>query len=467
MRRSHIIVFSAVSVVAAGLVFAVAGQLDNIPVGTGYAAQDLCTRTYVSDDDFGRVREDYVAPKVEPLPLVWEIDAEHGRRVKVRADLPLVGDGRIAVYREGLGCTIVLNDEEADVLRARDFAPVQVSPAAGGPWPVGEGGVEGGQLSEQQATIIQRHADDIFAEITEDPAGKYHTQSLLVALDGHLVFERYKDGYHREQPQLGWSMTKSVTGLLAGLMITDGLFSLDEPVGLEQWAGTAKAAITWRQLLNMAPGLEWDEGYGGASDVTHMLFSELDQARWAASRPLVAEPGTVFNYSTGTSGIAMLAMKEKLGGAQALYDYYQTRLFAPLGIRNGIIEPDFTGTPVGGSRGVLRPVDWLRLGQLVANEGVWEGRRLIDESFMDFMVAPSPAADQYGGSIWRQPSDMIPAELRQRLPEDLVWFAGHMGQFNVIVPSRNLVVLRTGVAFDKPAAREQVFDLVANLISSP
>lgn len=466
MRPARILLLSLAAILLAGSSVVVTGLLDDIPVGTGYSAQDLCTRVNVSGDDYTRVRRDYVAPKVEPLPLVWDIEVLEGRWVDVHTGLPLLANHRIAVYREGLGCTVVTGQSAAEKLLEEDFEPVTAPARRDGPWPYGEDRVERHRLLHDQAEVIQRHSDSIFREHSADADEKHHTMALAIAMDGHLVFEHYANGYHREQPQLGWSMTKSVTGLIAGLMITDGLISLDEPVGLAQWEGSAKAGITWRQLLNMAPGLVWNEGYGGESHVTEMLFSQEDQAAWAASLPLEAEPGTVFNYSTGTAGIAMLAMKEKLGGVQPLYDYYQSRLFAPLGIRNGLIEPDAAGTPVGGSRGVLRPVDWLRLGQLVADHGVWRGERLISEKFMDFMVAASPAAEEYGGSIWRQPSDMIPAELRERLPDDLVWFAGHMGQFNVIVPSENLVVLRMGVAFDKPAARAKVFALTADLLEA-
>ena len=110
-------------------------------------------------------------------------------------------------------------------------------------------------------------------------------------------------------------------------------------------------------------------------------------------------PGTVFNYSTGFATVATLAMKQVLGGShQALYNCYQQRLFAPPGIRNGVIEPDASGTPMGGDTGVLRPVDWLRLGQLVV----------------------------------------------------------------VIVPSSELVLLRMGVSFEKEQSRTQVFEAVAD-----
>ena len=169
-------------------------------------------------------------------------------------------------------------------------------------------------------------------------------------------------------------MTKTVTAMLAGVFVRDGKIDIEAPVGLPRWQGTPKAAITWRQLLNMAPGLAWFEGYGGASDATEMLFSRADQGSWAADREQTSQPGTLFNYSTGFTNIAMLRMRQLAGGShQAIYDLYQRELFAPLGIRRGVIEPDGTGTPVGGARGMLRPVDWLRLGQLLANDGTWNG----------------------------------------------------------------------------------------------
>ena len=175
----------------------------------------------------------------------------------------------------------------------------------------------------------------------------------------------------------------------------------------------------------------------------------------------------MFTYSTGFSNVAMLRMKQLLGGShQALYDYYQGRLFAPLGIRSGVIEPDASGTPVGGARGLLRPVDWLRLGQLVAADGNWNGQALIAPEYIAFLRAASPADAGYGGSIWRQPTDRIAPNIRARLPKDLVFFAGHMGQFLIVVPSRGLLVLRMGVSFDEGGAMDRTFELAADLLAS-
>ncbi|RZL03707.1 MAG: class A beta-lactamase-related serine hydrolase [Rubrivivax sp.] len=446
-----------------------ASLLDDLPAGTGYAAWELCSRTLVSGDDFARVRDLYTAPKVPPLPWIWQIDAVPGQQVAVDTWLPFLANRRVGLYRPGLGCTLVMPGASEAQIRAQPFKPVAAVPSSNSPWPEGDGPAQTSGLSPARAALLAKYDQLV---LVTNPAGataqqQIHTIALLVAQDGKLLHERYGHGYQREQPQLGWSMSKSLTALIAGLVHWDGKLQLDESVGLPQWAGTPKAAITWRQLLNMAPGLAWDEGYGGASDATEMLFSQADQARWAADRPLTSRPGTVFTYSTGFTNVAMLGLKQRLGGThQAIYDYYQARLFAPLGIRGGVIEPDASGTPVGGARGLLRPLDWLRLGQLVADQGQWHGQALISPDYMAFMTAASPASPAYGGSIWRQPG--LPADLRARLPSDLVWFAGHMGQYVVIVPSRRLVVLRMGVAFDnKDLARHQTFSLVADLLNTP
>lgn len=440
--------------------------IKSIPAGTGYAAWDLCSRGISVGDDVARVRAQYTAPKVQPLPNFWFVNTT-STKADVSAALLYP---RRALYRKGLGCTLITSHsglKEAAV-RAQPFTPAAPAPANASPWPYGEGAAQPGVLSPARRAVIAAAATKMFAETTTDVTRKVNTNALLVAQGGQLVHEQYAPAFNRERLQLGWSMTKTLTGLVAGLMERDGLLQLDGPVGLSHWRGTDKAVITWRHLLNMAPGLQWVEGaYGiGEDDTTKMLFSNEDQCAWAAGQPLVVAPGTVFNYSTGFSNLTMCGLKELAGGThQRIYDYYQRRLFVPLGIRGGYVEPDASGTPVGGARGMLRPVDWLRLGQLVANEGRWNGQALLNPAYVQFMMAASPASAGYGGTLWRKPAYILPADLRARLPDDLVFFAGFQEQHVVVVPSRQLVVLRQGVAFDDEAALRQVYELVADLLN--
>ncbi|MCG8589548.1 MAG: beta-lactamase family protein [Proteobacteria bacterium] len=444
------------------------GPARDIPAGTGYAAHDLCSRTMHMGQPLERVREDYVAPKVRQLPYFWQIDYRAGEAVRVSTWLPTLERARTAIYREGLGCTMLPPGAPSpERLRSQPFARAAAVSTSDAPWPYGGGRPNRDPLPEGWGAILERHERIIFDRTPGDDAST-HTTALLVAHRGHLIHETYGDGLAREQPQLGWSMTKTLTALVAGTLVGAEKLSLDAPVGLPRWAGTDKAAITWRQLLNMAPGLEWSEGYGGKSHATDMLFSRADQAAYAADLPLVSKPGTTFMYSTGTSNIAMLRMRQLLGGThQAIYDHYQSRLFAPLGIRDAVIEPDASGTPVGGARGFLRPVDWLKLGQLFLNRGRWEATQVVPASFIDYLMAPSPASDGYGGSIWRRPNERhTTPEQRARLPENAIWMAGHTGQFLLIAPDEQLLILRMGVAMRKDIARHRVFELFIDLLET-
>jgi CubicO group peptidase (beta-lactamase class C family) len=471
MKNPRRLLLLVPAVIALGGLLTSAASIRDIAPGTGYSALELCTRTMLSGEAFHHVRAHYVEPKVRPLPLIWRVEYVPQLKVSVSTRLPLLAEQRVAVFRRGLGCTVIPPQTSEAAVRAQTFRLAPELPPDDRAWPLGEGAVESQRLESGLRARVEEHAALIFSEPNRDPRLQRNTTALLIARDGHLVYERYGQGYARERPQLGWSMTKTLTALIAGLFAADGKLELDAPVGLPQWRDGPKRAISWRQLLNMAPGLRWDEGYGGASDATEMLFSQAEQGAWAAELPLSSTPGSVFTYSTGFTNIAMLRMRQLLGGKhQPIYDYYQRRLFAPLGIRHGVIEPDASGTPVGGARGVLRPVDWLRLAQLVADGGRWEGRTILPAEYVAFMLARSPASPAYGGSIWREASAGVRPALRSRLPDDLVYFAGHLSQFAIVVPSQRLVVLRMGVdlsgRMQGSAMLDEVLALVADLVTT-
>ncbi len=286
---------------------------------------------------------------------------------------------------------------------------------------------------------------------------------------GQLVAERYANSTQAQQPQLGHSFTKTLSTLMVGRMATQGRLSLDGRPPLPALDAPEKQAIRWRHLLNLTSGLSWTEGYTSPTTFARMLYDEADQAAYAASQPLLHTPGSTFTYGSGSHGMAMAGLRQLLGGdAKVLRQALWTELQAPLGMRNGLIEVDVVGTPIGGSRGVLRPRDWLRLAQLVMDEGRWQGQTLISPDFIRFMKTPTPAslADaagnmaQYGAGLWR----IDPAQAAALgLPEDLIWMSGSFGQELMMVPSRQLAILRMGMSMPGADTRARMLDAVRQL----
>lgn len=440
---------------------------------TGYAAHEICTRTLLSGDDFTRVKKALVAPAVDPLGLVWLVDHDPAAaQTTVKTWLPWAANPSVAIFRPGLGCTTVPTGVSVQALRAQPLKAPQDAPLSStlqaAPWPAGEGAANDAALTPAQRDVIRAQGQSLFAEQSLLAGQRHNTIAYLVAVGGRLVHEAYAPGYDASQPQHGWSMTKTLTGLLAGRMVTEGRFALDDRPPLPGWQADGRAAITWRHLLRMSSGLQWAENFGTYGSTAQMLWMEPDQGAYAAGLPLAAAPGGNFVYSTGNFSILPWAMRRVLGGdAQALYDHQHQQLFAPLGMRLATVEPDASGTPSGGAYGVLRPRDWLRLGQLVLNHGQWNGRTLIDPGYIDFMLTPSPANAGYGGAIWLKGSLNMPADL----PADTAVFWGLNGQYLVLVPSRQLAVLRMGVShldrdFTDNATRQRVFEAVRAILAT-
>lgn len=458
-RRAQRLAAAWAGALCLGAAPAQASLWEDMPVGMGYAAWDLCTRVLASGDDLQRVRALYTEPKVAPLPWVWQVAVQPGDSVGLNTLLPLQRMHRVAVFTPGVGCTVLPPGQD----RATWHPPVRATLAppfkrSALPWPDGEGAAA--PPSPGNAAAWHAAADALFGETTEAPRARQNTLAVLVAHQGQLVYERYAPGYRQTMPLLGWSMSKTLTALWAGALQGQGLLKLDAPLPMPGWAGSNKAAITWRHALNMAPGLAWNEGHAGFSDTSDMLFSHADHGAYAAAQPRVAAPGTQYVYSTGTTALVSLALRQALGGdAQRTHDSLVHTLFEPLGIADGFVESDASGTPAGGARGVLRPRDWLKLGQLILQEGRWQQRSVVPPDFIRFMRSPSPANASYGGFLRLFNGKDMPAGM----PRDVVYFSGLMGQYIMVVPSQQLLVLRMGVSFDQDATRQRVFDATVAL----
>lgn len=286
------------------------------------------------------------------------------------------------------------------------------------------------------------------------------TRALIVWHDGKLVAERYAPGYDRNTRFISWSMAKSVTGVLIGMLVSDGRLRLDDPAPIPLWQrpGDPRGEITLRQLLQMRSGLRHVEAGNPPyeSDEVRMLFLDGrdDMARYAEAQPLQYDAGKKWVYSTNTSVIlADLAARVLAPGGnadmrrRAVLDYLRTRLFDPVGMHSATPEFDAAGTMIGGSAIHATARDWALFGEFLRHRGVAGGVQLVPRQWIDFMTAPSPREAQYGAQIWlnRHATSGTASLFPDKGPADLFACEGHLGQYVLVSPSRRLVVVRLGM----------------------
>ncbi|MCA9685762.1 MAG: serine hydrolase, partial [Myxococcales bacterium] len=297
---------------------------------------------------------------------------------------------------------------------------------------------------------------ELFVEEGELPL---HTRAVVVVQDGRLLAERYAPGFDADTPQLGWSMSKSVTSALVGVLVGRGEVDIDQPIGFAEWseAGDPRAALTWDQLLRMSSGLAFNEDYGLRSDVTVMLFDYEGGSELALNQPLAVAPDTQWSYSSGTTNLISRAMRERFADDDAYHRFPYEALFTPLGMRSAVFEVDPTGTFVGSSYVYATPRDWARFGQLFLQDGVWQDQRILPEGWVKRSTTPSPTHPDagYGLQWWLNAADDPDKRQLPGLPQDSYLASGHQGQMVLVVPSRKAVIVRHGMTNGRPWPRAE------------
>jgi CubicO group peptidase (beta-lactamase class C family) len=431
------------------------------------AAKRLCSSVFVS----GRTRDHVLAEELAEAATVgvrFDV-SEQPQRVTASA-----GEASAtAVHRAHLGCTL-LQDLGADDLLAQFDAtayPSVVVPEPDQPWPEGArvelpDAVPGLDLARVAGAI-----DDAFAE--PDPDSPVRTRAVVVIHDGRIVAERYAAPFDAQTPQLGWSMTKTVTGALTGMLVGDGRFNVTAPAPVAEWRaeGDPRRIITLNNLLQMSSGLRFAEVYntGTRSDVVAMLYGPGAHAMgaFAAAMPLDHVPGSHWSYASGTTNLISLLHRQAFDSQAAYFAFPRERLFNPLGMASAVIEPDESGVFVGSSYMYATPRDWAKIGLLYLQDGMWQGQRLLPEDWVAYSLRPAKAADQgqYGAQIWlnRGAPDDPANRPHPELPADLYYLSGFEGQNVVVVPSRDLIVVRMGLTETGPRV---VWDLVGAVLEA-
>lgn len=385
-----------------------------------------------------------IYPEIEADVRSLKADVDTGaKRVSVsyRDDMP----PRIAEWSGRDGCvTLPIGAQSAAIPAAERRADLDARP-----WPIGDKDArrpvpKGKSPFEETARGIDRFGG--------------RTSSLLIVKNGRIALERYWGGHDIHTAQRTFSVAKSMAATLIGHAVQQGSIDVTKPAMIAEWQspGDPRAAITTEQLMRMASGLTSDTA-GNRSDAIYMGGASVRQ--WTTQWPLLNPPNSRYRYANNDTLLATLSLKAALKKAGAPLD--PAAFFDRLGMTRTFVEHDKDGDYILSSQVWTTARDLARLGLLYQNDGMWQGERLLPADWRRFVTAPSgPQPDGpfgYGAGFWLlNKSDGIPA--------DAFGAFGNRGQYVVIIPSRELVIVRQG--YDDDKARLDTAELVKAIVAA-
>ena len=410
------------------------------PVMAGMAAKTMCSCVFVS----GRTPQSVKDKELQVFPGLASLDIEILPDSSVTTSL--LWHTSKAIFRKGLGCTLLAERSEAAVRNQRINLPLPPVPNLTARWPSGNV-VTTVHPPGVDVQRVEKAVASAFQEI--DPDNPVFTHAVVVVYDGNIIAERYAAGFDSNSRLMGWSMTKSISNALIGILVKEKKLGVEDPAPVGEWRNDVRKDITINHLLQASSGLSWSESYFiPTSDFHEMFIHSDDKAAFAASRTLEHPPGTFFEYSSGTTNLLSRIIRQTTGDS-VYYKFPYEKLFYKLGMHTAVLEPDASGTFVLSSYCFASARDWARFGMLYLNDGLWNGERILPEGWVQYSTTPAPAAThgQYGAQIWLNrgsPGDSLATEF-PGLPNETILFEGFERNFVAIIPSKKLVVVRLGV----------------------
>ena len=425
-----------------------------VPIITAFAAKGMCSSVFLA----GKSPERVAAEDLSFFPISLakcEIDYEEK---SVTAKVFGLGKRKV-VFREGLGAVIVLDKSEEELMADYFEIPDPGYSQDTIHWPLGD------VLPEaRQEGVDYEKLNTILEEAFDSPEAEAFKKTLGVAVvyNNELIGENYLGDYDAWTRFHGWSMTKSVTGAMAGALAQEGRLDISAPSGILEWEGDDRKNITVENILHMSSGLEWVENYFTISEATVMLMQSDDMFSSVTGCQQEHEPGTYWNYSSGDANLLSGLLRKAIGDEDEYHAYAYTRLFHRIGMLNTVVETDASGLFVASSYSYGSTRDWARFGLLFLNQGIFEGDTVLSPEWVEYMKTPAPASDgQYAGTFWLKEPNVENALVD--VPDDIFFADGFLGQRVYVIPSRKLVVVRMGYSLSNFDLNAFLREIIATL----
>lgn len=429
MKKRLIGLLLTVLVIGIGFNYFIAPTL---PILNGYVAKRVCSCTFISN----RSQESIENQDLNFFPAY--LASTHIDKSKLEVRSTILGMGyRVAKYRNGIGCTL-LSEDVSNLENIELHSRTIQTPTL-----------------PKVTTHIQKTPNTLQAILDNlilDPSGQ--TKALMVIHHDSLISEAYAEGFSRETPMPGWSMNKSIVNALIGIMVKNNMLSINDRGLRPEWLTDKRKAISIENMLRMQSGLKWEEEYRTVTDATNMLYLKKDVVDFADNSSAEFEPGTHWEYSSGTSNLLSGIIRSKLHNDELYWNFPYDSLFAPLGMSSAVMEMDQSGNFIGSSFGFMNTLDWARFGLLYLHEGNWMGKQIFSKEWVEFSTSETSNSNGiYGAHLWLNKRKSAYPDA----PEDLFSANGFQGQFVFIIPSYDAVIVRLGLGeWDDPEVNDML-----------
>ena len=412
--------------VVSALIYEAYNQYPRLNIVAGYSAKNMNSSIFLARRTFDFT--DNTDNNFSPV----NVASDTFDNIKMTTEASVYGLlTRKAIYRDGLGSVLVPKDyEDTPVLLAPKRAKFDTKLS----YPYGDLPQKDTLFQYIDYKAITNAVDTAFDSLNK-------TRAVLVIHKDQIIAEKYAAGFDKSSKILGWSMTKSITGTIMGILQSRKILNVNDKAPVDSWKEDDRSKITIHNLLQMNSGLEWDEDYNNISDVTKMLFMSKNMGAVQEGKQFVGKPNGTWNYSSGTSNLLSNISRSYFNTHQAYLDFWYSDLIDKIGMHSMTIEADIEGNYVGSSYGWATPRDWAKLGLLYLNNGNWNGDQIFDASWVNYATTPTNTSNgRYGAHIWLNAGGFYPDA-----PKDLYSFNGYQGQRVFIIPSKDLVIVRMGL----------------------